>query len=80
MSDAPLFQDADEEEARYSSSGAEVEEETGEQEVDLPVVGLAPSGMATPTSPAGPPGVVPPAATDLPEDEEEDDSERLPRT
>lgn len=78
MSDTPLFEETDEQEATYASPESEAEiESTDEQDVDLPVVGLAPSGMATPTTPAGPPGVVPPGVAPLPDDE--DDSERPAR-
>lgn len=78
MSDAPLFQDTDEQEATYSSRAANIEEDTSnEQDVDLPVVGLAPSGMASPATVAGPPGVIPPAVAPLPDDQDEDDTERM---
>ena len=79
MSDAPLFDDADEQEAANASTRANLEgDASDEQDVDLPIVGMAPSGMASPASIAGMPGVLPPASTPLREDEEEDDSERRP--
>lgn len=74
MSDAPLFKDTDAQEATYAPNEREAGDSSADQEVDLPVVGLAPSGMASPATLAGPPGVLPPAVAPLPDDE--DDTER----
>ena len=58
MSDAPLFQHIDEQEAA-SSQGAAENQDTGDQSVAMPA-GLAPGGMGGAASVSGIPGVLPP--------------------
>jgi hypothetical protein len=76
MSDAPLFQHTDEQEAELpSGSDAADDRGTDDQPVAIPG-GLAPGGMGGAAAVSSTPGVIPPGPAVLPDTEDNTDAGR----
>ncbi len=75
MSDKPLFQNADEQEAAYGSPQTSEEPEA----VAVPMAGLGGGGTGSPATGAGTPGVLPSAFASNPEAEDDASAEESTR-